>query len=200
MRQLVASYTGEQVLTLQLARLKVRYRFQVPIHCMHACMQLEAVLWWQNHFSITLSQLLEHRYHVMHIRLPNKHNVVNHFCLQVFLSEQSFPSLSMSGCSSFYYCYFSRLEIAASSNLIPAADIVQSYAQGFFCQQVLSMILNTFLFRVSTGIYVKRCIQFKYHTYHVHFRPGRFTGIAGNTKNHGNNGKFHKTHQILGQI
>ena len=57
-------------------------------------MQLEAVLWWQNHFGITLSQLLEHRYHVMHIRLPDKHNVVNHFCLQAFLSEQSFPSLS----------------------------------------------------------------------------------------------------------
>ena len=63
-------------------------------------MQLEAVLWWQNHFGITLSQLLEHRYHVMHIRLPDKHNVVNHFCLQAFLSEQSFPSLSMSCCSS----------------------------------------------------------------------------------------------------
>ena len=56
-------------------------------------MQLEAVLWWQNHFGITLSQLLEHRYHVMHIRLPDKHNVVNHFRLQAFLSEQSFPSL-----------------------------------------------------------------------------------------------------------
>ena len=64
-----------------------------------ACMQLEAVLWWQNHFSITLSQLLEHRYHVMHIRLPDKHNVVNHFCLLAFLSEQIFPSLSMSCCS-----------------------------------------------------------------------------------------------------
>ena len=60
------------------------------------CMQLEAVLWWQNYFGITLSQLLEHRYHVMHIRLSDKHNVVNHFCLQAFLSEQSFPSLSMS--------------------------------------------------------------------------------------------------------
>ena len=56
-------------------------------------MQLEAVLWWQNHFRITLSQLLQHRYHVMHIRLPDKH-FVNHFCLQAFLSEQSFPSLS----------------------------------------------------------------------------------------------------------
>ena len=58
-------------------------------------MQREAVLWWQNHFSITLSQLLKHRFHVMDIRLPNKHNVVNHFCLHAFLSEQSFPSLSM---------------------------------------------------------------------------------------------------------
>ena len=60
-------------------------------------MELEAVLWWQDHFGITLSQLLEHSYHVMHIRLSDKH-VVNHFCLQVqaFLTEQSFPGL----------CYF----------------------------------------------------------------------------------------------
>ena len=89
-------------------------------------MQLEAVLWWQNHFGITLSQLLEHRYHVMHIRLPDKHNVVNHFCLQAFLSEQSFPSLSMSCCSSSTDCYFVVFQdqLAASSNFIPAADIV----------------------------------------------------------------------------
>ena len=59
-------------------------------------MQLEAVLWWQNHFGIiTLSQLLlEHGYHVMHIRLPDKHTFVNHFCQQAPLSEESFPSLS----------------------------------------------------------------------------------------------------------
>ena len=63
-------------------------------------MQLEAVLWWQNHFGITLSQLLEHRYHVMHVRLPYKHNVASHFCLQAFLSEQRFPSFSMSCCYS----------------------------------------------------------------------------------------------------
>ena len=63
-------------------------------------MQFEAVLWWQNHFGITLSQLLEHRYHVMHISLPDKRNVVNNFCRQAFLSEQSFPSLSMSFSSS----------------------------------------------------------------------------------------------------
>ena len=63
-------------------------------------MQLEAVLWWQNHFGINLSQLLENRYHVMHIRLPDKHNVVSHFCLQAFLSEESFPSLPLSYCPS----------------------------------------------------------------------------------------------------
>ena len=58
-------------------------------------MQLEVVLWWQNHFGIiTLSQFLEHRYHVMHIRLPDKDTVVNHFCLQAFLPEESFPSFS----------------------------------------------------------------------------------------------------------
>ena len=69
-------------------------------------MQLEAVLWWQNHFGITLSQLLEHRYHVMHIRLPDKHNVVNHFCLQAFLSEQSFPSLSYDVLLFFIFLYY----------------------------------------------------------------------------------------------
>ena len=29
--------------------------------------------------------------------------------------------------------------------------------------------------------------------------PGRFPGIAGHTGNHGNDGKFHKSHQILNQ-
>ena len=53
-------------------------------------------LWlrWQNHLGITLSQLLEHRYHVMHIRLPDRH-VAYHFCVQAFLSEQSFSFLSL---------------------------------------------------------------------------------------------------------
>ena len=69
-------------------------------------MQLEAVLWWQNHFGITLSQLLEHRYHVMHIRLPDKHNVVNHFCLQGFLSGQRFPSLSYDVLLFFIFLYY----------------------------------------------------------------------------------------------
>ena len=69
--------------------------------------------------------VLEHRYHVMHIRLPDKHDVGNHFCLQACLSEQSFPSLSMSCCSSSTDCYFVVFQdqLAASSNF-PAADIV----------------------------------------------------------------------------
>ena len=69
--------------------------------------------------------VLEHRYHVMHIRLPDKHDVGNHFCLQACLSEQSFPSLSMS-CSSSTDCYFVVFQdqLAASSNFIRAADIV----------------------------------------------------------------------------
>ena len=89
-------------------------------------MQFEAVLWWQNHFGITLSQLLEHRYHVMLIRLPDKHNFVNHFCLQAFLSEKSFPSLPMSCCSSstVILLFFKVRYLAASSNFILAADIV----------------------------------------------------------------------------
>ena len=31
-------------------------------------------------------------------------------------------------------------------------------------------------------------------------QPGRFPGIAGNAENHGNDGKFHESHQILNQI
>ena len=139
---------------------------------MHACMQLEAVLRWQNHFSITLSQLLKHRYHVMHIRLPNKHNFVNHFCLQVFLSDQSFPSLSMSGCSSFYYCYFSGLD---SGKLEPHSGCWYrlELRSRFFLQVGLVHDTEYFPFQSLKwylSVYVKRCVEFKYHTYHVNFR------------------------------
>ena len=110
MRQVVASYTEEQVFTL--------------------CMPLEALLWWQNHFGMTLSQLLEHKYHVMHIHLPDKDNV-NHFCLQAFLSEQSFRVLFMSCCCSSSTIIL--LFFKASSNFILAADIIQSQvSSGFF--------------------------------------------------------------------
>ena len=30
----------------------------------------------------------------MHIRLPDKHNVANHFCLQGFLSEKKFSTFA----------------------------------------------------------------------------------------------------------
>ena len=130
-------------------------------------MQLEAVLWWQNHFGITLSQLLKHRYHVMHIRLPDKHNVVNHFCLQAFLSEQSFPSLSMSCCSSFFYCYFVVFQgqIAASLNFIPAAGL----RSGFFLPVGLVHDIEYFpLQSLNWYLCQKRCsIQISYH---VNFR------------------------------
>ena len=62
----------------------------------------------------------------MHIRLPDKHNVGNHCCLQAFLSEQSFPGSSMSRCSSptdYYFVVFQD-QLATSSNFIPAADTV----------------------------------------------------------------------------
>ena len=109
---------------------------------------------WQNHLVITLFQLLEHRYHVMHIRLPDRHNAANHFFLQVFLSEQSFPRLSMS-CSSAVILLFSiRLCVAASSNFTTDVDIVQSHSEGFFCQQVLPMMLITFPSRPTTGTVV----------------------------------------------
>ena len=94
-------------------------------------MQLEAVLWWQNHFGITLSTLHEHRHDVMHICLPDKHNVANHFCLQVFLSEQSFSMSCFSSTVSFvvfqgyvvscylklHYGYWYRLELLSGSFL-----------------------------------------------------------------------------------
>ena len=70
MRYVVASYTGKQVLTVGSKQV-------LGINCK----QHQAVLWWQNNFGITLSQLLQHMYHVMQICLPNKHNVTNHFCL-----------------------------------------------------------------------------------------------------------------------
>ena len=31
-------------------------------------------------------------------------------------------------------------------------------------------------------------------------RPGRLPKIAGNARNHGNEGKFHESHKILNQI
>ena len=60
----------------------------------------------QNHVGITLFQLLEHGYHVMHIRLPDRHNITNHLCLEAFISEQSFPSSSMSSSSAVILLFF----------------------------------------------------------------------------------------------
>ena len=42
-------------------------------------MQLEAVLWWQNHFGKKL--------YVYPFRLRDKHAAANHFCLQAFISD-----------------------------------------------------------------------------------------------------------------
>ena len=111
---------------------------------------------------------------VMHIRLPDKHNVSNHFCLQAFLSEQSFPSLSMSCCSSavnYFVVFHSRFQffsqstliIAASSNFITAVDIVQSYTQGFFCQQVHD--IDYFPLQSFNWYFAKRGAQFQ-RSYH----------------------------------
>ena len=127
-----------------------------------ACKQFEAVLLWL-HFDITLFQLFEHRYHIMPIRLPDKHNVVNHFCLQVqaFLSEQSFPSLSMSCCCSSFtviLLFFKVSQRLVRTSFRPLISF-RVTLRVVFCQQVLYMILNTFLSRVSTGIYVKRGVH-----------------------------------------
>ena len=103
-------------------------------------MRLEAVLLWQNHFGIILSQLLEHMYQVMHIRLPDKHNVVNHFCLQAFLSEQPFPSLSyVLLCFTLlllFFC-FSKLDRGPSSTsfrlLISFRVTLRDFSAGSHC-------------------------------------------------------------------
>ena len=60
----------------------------------------------------------------MHIRLPDRHNAANHFFLQVFLSEQSFPRLSMSCSSAVILLLSMRLRVAASSNFTTDVDIV----------------------------------------------------------------------------
>ena len=106
-----------------------------------------------------LSQLLKHRYHVMDIRLHDRHNVSNHFYLEAFLSGHSFPSLSMS-CSSAIISsllFFIGLGTQLLAHTTTAADIVQSYTQGFLCQQLLSLTLITFFSRASTGILSHWC-------------------------------------------
>ena len=121
---------------------------QVPlgINCNCGC---GAKSFWYNSVPV---ELLEHRYHVMHIHLPDK-NVTNHLYLQVFLSEQGFPSLPgyiLFFC--FYFVIFHKdTQLVASSNFITAVDIVQSYTHGLFCQQVLTMVLVALVF------------NFKYH-------------------------------------
>ena len=71
-----------------------------------------------------------YRYHVMHIGLPDRQSIANHFRLQAFLSEQSFPSVPMSCSSSSTVIssllFFIKLQIAASSNFTHtmAVDIV----------------------------------------------------------------------------
>ena len=44
----------------------------------------------------------------MHIRLPDRHKVANHFRPQAFLSEQSFPSLFVSFSSAFIQYFVSH--------------------------------------------------------------------------------------------
>ena len=64
--------------------------------------------------------------HVIHICLPDKHNFASHFCLQVFLSEQSFPIFFLSCSSAVILLLFIRVG-AASSN---------------FTQRVASMLIS----------------------------------------------------------
>ena len=106
--------------------------------------------------------MLEHRYHVMHFRLPDKHNVVNHFGLQAFLPNiKTKFSKFVYVLLFFFYCYFVVFQgqIAASSNFILAADIVQSQVRsGFFLP---GLVYDTEYFPlqgllVSTGIYISK--------------------------------------------
>ena len=131
-------------------------------------MQLEAVLWWQNRFGVILSQLLKHRYHVMHIRLSDKHNFPNHFCLQAFLSEQFFPSLSISCCSSAVILLFFKVSQRLARTSIRLLISFRATLKVFFCQQALSMRLITLLSRASTGIQSKEVFKFNHRiTDHV---------------------------------
>ena len=86
-----------------------------------------------------------------------------------FLSDilVPFPDSSDLYSRDVFYSHFvvSQGQLAASSNFIPAADIIQSYAQGFFCKQVLSMILNRFFPLQSLNWYLcqkKYSIQIPY--------------------------------------
>ena len=59
----------------------------------------------------------------MHIRLPDRHNVVNHFRLKAFLSEQHFLILS-TFCSSGLISLLFIGTLYSCSNLTTAVDIV----------------------------------------------------------------------------
>ena len=58
----------------------------------------------------------------MHIRLPERHNVANHFCPQVFLPGKIFPSLRKFYPSAVIYKV--TYKVAASPDFTTAADIV----------------------------------------------------------------------------
>ena len=58
----------------------------------------------------------------MQIRLPERHNVANHFCPQVFLPEQFFPSLYKFYPSAVIYKV--TYKAAASPDFTTAAGIV----------------------------------------------------------------------------
>ena len=111
-------------------------------------------------------------YHVMHIRLPGKHNVANHFCLQAFLSEQSFPSLPFSCCSStvnYFVVFHSRFQFFSQSTLIYISlRLLISFRitrRVSFCQQVHD--IDYFPLQNVNWYFVKRGVQFQrsYHYY-----------------------------------
>ena len=106
----------------------------------------------------------------MHTCLPDTHSVATNFFLQAFLSEQSFPSLSISCCSSVVYFVLFQGYLAASLNFINAVDIdidIELHS-GFFLPVGLIHDTDYFPLQQSFNWYlVKRAVQFQI-SYHSH--------------------------------
>ena len=74
--------------------------------------------------------------------------LINIMLPAIFVYKPFFPNKVSQVCSYLVLLLlFIRAEAASSTSLGQYVDIVQSYTQGFFCQQVLSIILITFLSR-----------------------------------------------------
>ena len=111
----------------------------------------------------------------MHIRLPDKH-VASHFCLQAFLSEQRFPSLSLS-CSSAVILLLSIRVGAASSNFtrvvcryrLDLATLARFFLPVGLAHHITYVSLQTrYINNIITNIYIQ-----SFNWYLVLFRKSR---------------------------